>query len=125
MQINAWGRISIEIEPRNAAETRGSVPPEERGSNDRQNQSHPQQARRDRAPLALDRLLRGRPTPDHGRADRMARASWGDPERVHGRGSETRVGKKAMTLVLSLFPGIGLLDMAFEESGFCVVRGPD
>lgn len=30
-----------------------------------------------------------------------------------------------MTLVLSLFPGIGLLDMAFEEHGFCVVRGPD
>jgi DNA (cytosine-5)-methyltransferase 1 len=30
-----------------------------------------------------------------------------------------------MTLVLSLFPGIGLLDMAFEEEGFCVVRGPD
>lgn len=29
------------------------------------------------------------------------------------------------TLVLSLFPGIGLLDMAFEEQGFCVVRGPD
>lgn len=28
-------------------------------------------------------------------------------------------------LVLSLFPGIGLLDMAFEEQGFCVVRGPD
>lgn len=27
--------------------------------------------------------------------------------------------------VLSLFPGIGLLDMAFEEVGFCVVRGPD
>jgi hypothetical protein len=26
--------------------------------------------------------------------------------------------------VLSLFPGIGLLDMAFEEEGFCVVRGP-
>lgn len=24
-------------------------------------------------------------------------------------------------LVLSLFPGIGLLDMAFEEEGFCVV----
>lgn len=22
-------------------------------------------------------------------------------------------------LVLSLFPGIGLLDMAFEEAGFC------
>lgn len=28
-------------------------------------------------------------------------------------------------IVLSLFPGIGLLDMAFEEAGFCVVRGPD
>lgn len=28
-------------------------------------------------------------------------------------------------LALSLFPGIGLLDMAFEEAGFCVVRGPD
>jgi len=30
-----------------------------------------------------------------------------------------------MSLVLSLFPGIGLLDMAFEEEGFCIVRGPD
>lgn len=30
-----------------------------------------------------------------------------------------------MTLILSLFPGIGLLDMAFEQEGFCVVRGPD
>lgn len=30
-----------------------------------------------------------------------------------------------MQLVLSLFPGIGLLDRAFEEAGFCVVRGPD
>lgn len=28
-------------------------------------------------------------------------------------------------LILSLFPGLGLLDMAFEELGFCVVRGPD
>lgn len=28
-------------------------------------------------------------------------------------------------LVLSLFPGIGILDQAFEEEGFCVVRGPD
>lgn len=28
-------------------------------------------------------------------------------------------------LVLSLFPGIGLLDRAFEDLGFCVVRGPD
>jgi DNA (cytosine-5)-methyltransferase 1 len=30
-----------------------------------------------------------------------------------------------MNMVLSLFPGIGLLDQAFEEEGFCVVRGPD
>lgn len=28
-------------------------------------------------------------------------------------------------LLLSLFPGIGLLDHAFELEGFCVVRGPD
>lgn len=28
-------------------------------------------------------------------------------------------------LVLSVFPGIGLLDRAFEEEGFCIVRGPD
>ena len=28
-------------------------------------------------------------------------------------------------LVLSLFPGIGLLDRAFEEAGYCIVRGPD
>lgn len=29
------------------------------------------------------------------------------------------------SLVLSLFPGIGLLDAAFEAEGFCIVRGPD
>ena len=28
-------------------------------------------------------------------------------------------------LVLSLFPGIGLLDRGFEQAGYCVVRGPD
>jgi DNA (cytosine-5)-methyltransferase 1 len=28
-------------------------------------------------------------------------------------------------LVLSIFPGIDLLGRAFEEEGFCVVRGPD
>ncbi len=28
-------------------------------------------------------------------------------------------------VVLSLFPGLGLLDLAFEEAGFCIVRGPD
>lgn len=30
-----------------------------------------------------------------------------------------------MNFVLSLFPGIGLLDHAFELEGYCVVRGPD
>ena len=30
-----------------------------------------------------------------------------------------------MNLVLSLFPGIGLLDRAFEEHGFSIARGPD
>ncbi len=30
-----------------------------------------------------------------------------------------------MHLVLSLFPGAGLLDRGFERAGFCVVRGPD
>jgi DNA (cytosine-5)-methyltransferase 1 len=28
-------------------------------------------------------------------------------------------------MILSLFPGIGLLDRGFEDTGFCVVRGPD
>lgn len=28
-------------------------------------------------------------------------------------------------LVVSLFPGIGLLDAGFEDAGYCVVRGPD
>lgn len=30
-----------------------------------------------------------------------------------------------MAIVLSLFPGAGLLDLGFERAGFCVVRGPD
>lgn len=30
-----------------------------------------------------------------------------------------------MKLVLSIFPGVGLLDRAFEEEGFTIVRGPD
>ena len=30
-----------------------------------------------------------------------------------------------MNLVLSIFPGIDMLGRAFEEHGFCVVRGPD
>lgn len=43
--------------------------------------------------------------------------------------SQSKPVQKSVThrggLVLSLFPGIGLLDRAFEEVGFCVVRGPD
>lgn len=31
----------------------------------------------------------------------------------------------ANRLILSIFPGVGLLDRAFEELGLCVVRGPD
>ena len=27
--------------------------------------------------------------------------------------------------VLSIFPGVGILDSAFEAEGFCIVRGPD
>lgn len=34
-------------------------------------------------------------------------------------------GGRVSGLVLSLFPGIGLLDRAFEEEGYTVVRGPD
>ena len=36
-----------------------------------------------------------------------------------------RLELSPLGIVLSLFPGIGLLDRAFEEEGFCVVRGPD
>lgn len=39
--------------------------------------------------------------------------------------SDGSVTRSDCPLVLSLFPGIGLLDMAFEAEGFCVVRGPD
>lgn len=36
------------------------------------------------------------------------------------------VEKEAMTeLVLSLFPGIGLLDRAFAAAGFCIVQAAD
>jgi len=35
------------------------------------------------------------------------------------------VTKLSHTLILSIFPGIDLLGRAFEEAGFCVVRGPD
>lgn len=35
------------------------------------------------------------------------------------------VTKLSQRVILSLFPGVGLLDLAFELAGFCVVRGPD
>lgn len=34
-------------------------------------------------------------------------------------------GTPGSRLVLSLFPGAGLMDRGFTEAGFCVVRGPD
>lgn len=44
----------------------------------------------------------------------------------HGARSDSRETVSYIApLVLSLFPGIGLLDRAFELAGFCVVRGPD
>lgn len=45
--------------------------------------------------------------------------------RVAGRGALSLLEWSVQSLVLSLFPGIGLLDRAFEEAGFTVVRGPD
>ncbi len=44
---------------------------------------------------------------------------------VHGSENIPYVSLILQQLVLSLFPGVGLLDMAFEQEGFCVVRGPD
>jgi len=46
----------------------------------------------------------------------------------HAAASHTRAESRALDkshLVLSLFPGVGLLDRGFEQAGFCVVRGPD
>lgn len=46
---------------------------------------------------------------------------WADRRReriTDGRGG-------MMNVALSLFPGIGLWDRAFEDEGYCVLRGPD
>lgn len=48
--------------------------------------------------------------------------SQADPQRDHSGRVRTVTGP---ALVLSLFPGVGLLDRAFEDAGLCVVRGPD
>ena len=49
------------------------------------------------------------------------------PSQSHGSAGRAVTGTSAaMTrLILSLFPGVGLLDSAFEAEGLCVVRGPD
>jgi len=39
--------------------------------------------------------------------------------------NKTVTNQASHSLILSLFPNIGMLDKAFEEAGFCVVRGPD
>jgi DNA (cytosine-5)-methyltransferase 1 len=41
------------------------------------------------------------------------------------RGGPSHATTSHRGLVLSLFPGIGLLDRGFELEGWCVVRGPD
>lgn len=41
------------------------------------------------------------------------------------RAYRTREKRNVTNFVLSLVPGIGLLDRAFKEQGFVVVRGPD
>lgn len=41
------------------------------------------------------------------------------------RESSRDAGGGRAEFVLSLFPGVGVLDSAFEREGFCVVRGPD
>lgn len=48
-----------------------------------------------------------------------------DPSQVAPPGQTHFPGPAASRLVLSLFPGAGLLDRGFELAGFCVVRGPD
>jgi hypothetical protein len=48
--------------------------------------------------------------------------SRGAPQRSHD--SQVRSVTQS-SLVLSLFPGVGLLDRAFEDEGLCLVRGPD
>lgn len=55
--------------------------------------------------------------------------SAGDAGRDKNFRSEGDVNNECETgmnnLVLSIFPGIDLLGRAFEEEGYCVVRGPD
>jgi len=43
------------------------------------------------------------------------------PAGIEGRPKRAKMNN----LVLSIFPGIDLLGRAFEEEGYCVVRGPD
>ena len=54
-----------------------------------------------------------------------ARAGGRRPGEPPGADSDKRTGRSGTGLVLSVFPGIDLLGRAFEEEGYCVVRGPD
>lgn len=51
--------------------------------------------------------------------------SLGGAERPQTCGSAGSSPAAPTTLVLSLFPGLDALGMAFEQEGFCVVAGPD
>src|SRR5256714_94973 len=73
--------------------------------------------------LSLGGAAAARP-PGHRDADDARHVQSGRDSRRE-RGVTGPRGPHQGQLVLSLFPGIGLLDMAFEEEGFCVVRGPD
>lgn len=91
---------------------------------------HAGKTRKDRAVMAeADRaLIRHVGLKKKSRAwgKRFGWRKTGCGEAVASPSPDTTAGGGRMSgLVLSLFPGIGLLDMAFEEEGFCVVRGPD
>ncbi len=49
----------------------------------------------------------------------------GDISRPSRNPAAPQKGSSVTDLILSLFPGIGLLDLGFEQAGFCIVRGPD
>lgn len=62
----------------------------------------------------------------HGRGRKMQYCSDACKQASYRQRVKRHVLRNSLKLpVLSLFPGIGLLDRAFEEQGFCVVRGPD
>jgi DNA (cytosine-5)-methyltransferase 1 len=56
---------------------------------------------------------------------RVAASGGNDEADRHAADDEEEIVTARGPLVLSVFPGIGLLDRGFEQVGFCVVRGPD